>query len=352
MKDAVEIDFLIVGQGLAGSALAMRALLRNHTVMVLDAPSQNHSSRVAAGLFNPVTGRNHVKTWLADEIFPFLFRFYREAERVTGAKFFYEMPLHRPFASAAEQNEWMARSTDDSYRNYIASLSTAGNADPAIEEPFGGVTFTQTGYVSTGPYLLAVRQYLERADAYREMTFVPEELVVEKGHVRLGNIRAKKIVFCQGAQNELNPWFRNVPVKPLKGEFITIQCRWRKNVILNRGVYMVPGEHPEEWRVGSTYNWDDRSLGPTPRAREEISQRLKLFFRLPFTVTGQKWGFRPSTPDRKPVLGGHPAYPPLVIFNGLGSKGVSLAPYFSEVLIRWLENEGMIHKEADVTRFY
>ena len=352
MNDAVEIDFLIVGQGLAGSALAMRALSRNRKIIVLDTPSQNHSSFVAAGLFNPVTGRNHVKTWLADEIFPSLFRFYRDVERLTGGKFFHEVPLHRPFASIEEQNEWMAKSSDRSYAKYIASLSTTKNIDPAIEEPFGGISFNQTGYVSTGAYLLAVRKYLESRDMFREVQFAPEELAVAGDHVRLGNIRAKKIIFCQGVQNITNPWFSNLPIKPLKGEFLTIQCRWQKNVILNRGVYMVPGEHPEEWRVGSTYNWNDHSPGPTPRAKEEINQKLKVFFRLPFTITGQKWGFRPSTPDRKPILGRHPTYPSMVIFNGLGSKGVSLAPYFSEVLIRWMENEGMIQKEADVTRFY
>lgn len=352
MKDAVEIDYLIVGQGLAGSALAMRALSRNHKVIVLDTPSQNHSSLVAAGLFNPVTGRNQVRTWLADEIFPSLFQFYREAERVTGGNFFHEIPLHRPFASVEEQNEWMAKSSDDSYARYIDSLSTTKNTDPAIEEPFGGVTLKQTGYVSTGSYLRAVRKYLESKGAFREVKFAPEELVVKKDHVWLGSIRARRIIFCQGVQNESNPWFSNVPIKPLKGEFLTIQCRWKKNVILNRGVYMVPDSDSEEWRVGSTYNWNDQSPGPTPRARDEINQKLKVFFRLPFTITGQKWGFRPSTPDRKPTLGGHPTYSSLVIFNGLGSKGVSLAPYFSEVLIRWMENEGMIQKEADVTRFY
>ncbi|HET9052701.1 MAG TPA: FAD-dependent oxidoreductase, partial [Cyclobacteriaceae bacterium] len=71
-----------------------------------------------------------------------------------------------------------------------------------------------------------------------------------------------------------------------------------------------------------------------------------------YSITGQQWGFRPTTPDRKPILGSHPQHKSLVIFNGLGTKGVSLAPYFSEVLFRWMENKGMINREADVTRFY
>jgi glycine oxidase len=41
----------------------------------------------------------------------------------------------------------------------------------------------------------------------------------------------------------------------------------------------------------------------------------------------------------------------LIIFNGLGTKGVSLAPYFSDILVRQLENGVPLTKEVDVTRF-
>ena len=77
-----KFDFIVVGQGLAGSAVALQLLKRNRKILVIDRLNPNSSSRVAAGLFNPVTGRNLVKTWMADELFSSLHAFYREADVV------------------------------------------------------------------------------------------------------------------------------------------------------------------------------------------------------------------------------------------------------------------------------
>ncbi|HBA65740.1 MAG TPA: FAD-dependent oxidoreductase, partial [Methylococcaceae bacterium] len=57
----MDIDFLIVGQGLAGSLLAFELIQRNAQVMVVDDGREN-ASEVAAGLINPVTGIRLVKS--------------------------------------------------------------------------------------------------------------------------------------------------------------------------------------------------------------------------------------------------------------------------------------------------
>ncbi|HEX6222999.1 MAG TPA: FAD-dependent oxidoreductase, partial [Chryseolinea sp.] len=75
-----QIDFIIVGQGLAGSALALQLLKRGKKILVIDRVVPNTASRVAVGLFNPITGRHMIKTWMADKIFPYLHHFYRDAE--------------------------------------------------------------------------------------------------------------------------------------------------------------------------------------------------------------------------------------------------------------------------------
>jgi glycine/D-amino acid oxidase-like deaminating enzyme len=130
-----------------------------------------------------------------------------------------------------------------------------------------------------------------------------------------------------------------------------MQCDWQTDVILNRGVYVVPGTQSGEWRVGATYNRGDHQPEITGEAREELTGKLEDLIRMPYSITGQQWGVRPTSPDRKPIIGAHPQNRSLIIFNGFGTKGVSLAPYFSEVLIRWMEKKGTINKEADVTRF-
>ena len=351
MENTADVDLLIIGQGLAGSAVAMQALSRNYRIRVIDDLNENRSSRVAAGLFNPVTGRKMAKTWLADDLFPFLRRYYEAVERLTGNRFFYPLPIYRPFVSVEEQNEWMGKSADTSYHNYIHRVTTSCTFGDKVKDPFGGITLKQSGYLDTGSYLDSVRTYLESRQAFERSIFEADKLEVEETFVRYGNLKAKKIVFCQGVRNSSNPWFKFLPINSLKGELFTIQSEWKKDVILNRGVYMVPGYGLNEWRVGATYDWSDVQPGVTARAQEELTVKLKDLIRIPFTITDQQWGVRPTTPDRKPIVGAHAVYRCLIIFNGLGTKGVSLAPYFSEVLCRWLENKGAINKEADLTRF-
>lgn len=351
MSSAPEIDFLIVGQGLAGSALAMRLIVRGYKIMVIDAPSENRSSLIAAGLFNPITGKKSMKTWMADSLFPSLHEYYQAAERHTKRRFFYPMPLYRPFSSVQEQNEWMGKSAESPYRDYIAGITSRECFEGKVNDPFGGITLKQTGYLDTRSYLAGVREFLLSQGAYRAGKFDCDKLEIGIDFMGYEDIRARKVIFCQGVQNALNPWFRMFPVNSLKGEFLTVQCDWQKDVILNRGVYFVPGNSPGVWRAGATYNRNDHTPEITESAREELTAKLEGLIRMPYAITGQQWGVRPTSPDRKPIIGAHPQNPSLIIFNGFGTKGVSLAPYFSEVLIRWMEKKGTINKEADVTRF-
>ena len=74
-------DILIVGQGLAGSLLALELEKRKKNVMIIDNNPSVSSSKVAAGLYNPITGSKMIKTWLADELFPNLSKYYQDLEK-------------------------------------------------------------------------------------------------------------------------------------------------------------------------------------------------------------------------------------------------------------------------------
>lgn len=98
MPHAGKLDCLIIGQGLAGSALAMQMLARGWRILVINRSDAASPSQIAAGLFNPVTGKMFAKTWMVDELFPFLHQYYREVEQLTGVHFYYPMPIYVPFA--------------------------------------------------------------------------------------------------------------------------------------------------------------------------------------------------------------------------------------------------------------
>jgi glycine oxidase len=347
----LSVDNLVVGQGLAGSCLAVQIMEAGESLMVIDKPGYSRCSHVAAGLFNPLTGQNMVKSWMTDQLFPYLHDFYRNAEKSMGERFYHPMPVYRPFINQAEQNDWMARSTDENFASMIRHVH-GSSVITGINDRYGGVMLKMSGFIQVGSFLDTVRRHLIDQGALTEELFDYNKLELKSGYVVYENIRAQRVIFCEGYRLDLNPWFKNLPLRPLKGETIDIKSEMLEDVILNRGVYMVPGARVGTWKVGSTYNGRDTSLTTTEAGRLELEKKLKDLMTAPFEIISQDWGIRPTTPDRRPVLGRHPEFEQLFIFNGLGTKGVTLAPYFSKALFHHIKNPAnSLNKEVDVTRF-
>ena len=348
MKTSKQIDFIIVGQGLAGSALALQLLKRNKKILVIDRITTNSPSRIAVGLFNPITGRHMIKTWMADELFPYLHRFYQEAEALTQTRFFYPASLYRPFATIEEQNEWMAKSADPVYHGYIENIFSKP-ARACTKDPFGGLLLRRCGYLDTIRYIESVRMLIETKGILMEEFFQDEQLSIDSQSVRYRDYEAGAVIFCQGMES--NKWFKWVPVLPLKGETIRIQSDQPENIIVNRGVYAVPVNQNGLWRVGATYSWTDQAPGITDVAREELTSKLSDLVSFNYKVLDQEWGIRPTTHDRRPILGRHPEHKALYILNGMGPKGVSLAPYFSKILLQSIENHQSLNKDVNIERY-
>lgn len=340
-------DYIIVGQGLAGSCLALQLLEKEKRILVIDQYDEHSATQVAAGLFNPITGRAMSKTWKADLIFPYLHDFYRRAEELTGERFFYPMPLYRPFVSVEEQNEWMGKSASAEFADYIDSVALNPVQPGQVKNPFGGLKLKQCGYLDTIAFTRAVRNFILRKGNLVTERFEESELSLDQPGISYKAFRAEKIVLCQGTHARSGKLFSWLPIRPLKGETLTLQTDQIISTIYNRGVYVVPGI----WKVGATYQANDLVPGTTAHARAELTQKLEELVSFPYEIINQSWGIRPTTPDRKPILGAHPEQPKAVVFNGLGTKGVSLAPYFSGVLTAWLENRVPINKEVDIDRY-
>lgn len=344
----MDVDFIIVGQGLAGSAVAVQLLRRKKRIVVFDEAEFNNSSRIAAGLFNPITGKKLVKTWLADALFPYLHKYYTELEKETGQSFYYAMPLYRPFLSIEEQNEWASRAADPYYSGYVDQVFL-GPTLTDVKDPYGGLLLRQSGFLSTRKYINAIAALIRELAVMETEKFFPEEIIISSNRVSYKQYSASGIIWCNGVHS--SGYFDWVPIRPLKGETLTITADLPQTTIINRGVYLVPDTETNNWKVGSTYYFHDREPAITNAAREELEGKVKDILDASFEVVDHQWGFRPTTPDRRPVLGSHPEFDRMIIFNGLGTKGVSLAPFFSDVLVRWLEKEGAINKEVDIERF-
>ena len=347
-----KVDYIIVGQGLAGSCLALQLKERGKQFIVFDQPQLNRSTAVAAGLFNPITGRVMTKTWKADLLFSYLLLFYHKAEELLNNKFFHCQNLYRPFLSIEEQNEWMAKSEDAELKKYIEQVFLHSAYGSQVNDPLGGLLLKQCGHLDTISFTDAVRRLLLECGSYREENFDHALLEMKEGTVEYQDIIAQKIIFCGGLADTLKDYFKALPLRPLKGETLQIKIDQPLDKIYNRGVYIVPTQVMHEYKVGATYSTQDKNEQITAAARKELEVKLSDLIRLPYEVTHQNWGMRPSSSDRRPILGPHPKENKLIIFNGLGTKGVSLAPYFSGQLADWLDGKGEIDREVNIARFY
>jgi glycine/D-amino acid oxidase-like deaminating enzyme len=245
----------------------------------------------------------------------------------------------------------MGKSADEGFREFVEKITLQPSYGSLLHDQFGGLFLRHAGFINTNIFLDGVTELVKARGLFWKEDFDDEGLKISVDFVEYKDVKASRIIFCQGERTTSNKWFANAPVRPLKGETLRIKSEWDKDVILNRGVYMVPENVKGEFKVGATYNYRDILPKITDEGRKELVEKLEAFSNMPFEVLGQDWGIRPTSFDRKPLLGWHKESERLVFFNGLGTKGVTLAPYFSEMLTRWLENSAPINKEVALTRY-
>lgn len=344
------IDYLIIGQGLAGSLISHFLLKENKNIRVLDRAGGN-SSRVAAGLYNPVTGRKMVRTWNADQLFEGLEDFYQSLEMELDAQFLTPKRIYRPFLNLAEQNDWQGRASDPLYHKFIHKIHTQSLYPGIVDDPVGGLELANSGYLDTNRFLNAMENYLISKEVLLYDTFRSEDLVMDAGAFEWKGIRSKGVIFCDGVDSKDNKYFDWLPIHPLKGELLHIKSSVKLRHIINRGVFIM-GMGNEIFKVGSTYNWRDPYSGTTEEGKADLLERLGQIFRSDFEITNHYSGIRPSTKDRRPFIGGHPEIKNMWIFNGLGTKGVTLGPYFAKLFIDNLVNNKALDPVVNINRYY
>ena len=344
-------DFLIVGQGVAGSALAWTLDCLGCTVLVADDPGLPSASGVAAGIVNPLTGRKLVRTWKADDLFPFLHQFYTGIEQALGVQFFQSKNIYRPFRSADEKTTYEGFINDPAIRPYVAELVDNELYSQFVNNPFGGIDVTQAGWVDLTEFVRIIKGYFIKKNQYVETKVTVNDLIISNTKVAWKGVEVGKVIFCDGVQARENPLFDYLPHNPVKGQILTatVENYPIKNIV-NQGIFVLP-VRPGLVKIGATYSWHDLNWETTQEGRTFLEIKARQLLKIPFTVVAQRAGIRPSTKDRRPFMGLHPKHPAIGIFGGMGTKGVSLAPYLAGQFARYLLDGEELEPEANISRY-
>ncbi len=342
-------DYIIVGAGLSGIALAEELTGRGKTIKVFDNSSQS-SSTVAGGVYNPVILKRFTLAWDAAAQMQFAIPFYKGMEEKLKVDLVEELPIYRKFNSIEEQNNWFTAADKRSLAPFLDTiLKKELNPYLPSQHSFGRVK--GTGRIDTALLLKKYRHLLKEQEVFFAEEFEYEKMQLLPDGLEYRNHKARKIIFCEGFGLKKNLFFNYLPLYGNKGEYIIIKAPELKlQVAVKSSVFILPlGD--DLYKVGATYNNRDTSEAPTEEAKETLLGKLKSMITCNFEIVGQVAGIRPATKDRKPIVGQHPEHPQLYCCNGFGSRGVLMAPCIAKELAAYLEESKPLDPEIDLERF-
>jgi glycine oxidase len=349
-----KVDFLIVGQGIAGSLLAHFLLENDKTVAIVDNQHAFSSSVAAAGIINPITGRNFVKTWLADETINQSIQFYQQLETQFNSQFYNPLPLVWLLENIKQCNDWQILSANEHISYFIDKNNNLDNhiLSKHFNYVVDNVILAKSGKINLVNILDCFKKLLLQ-HTYLSEKFNFTELII-KDKIYYKNIIAEKIIFCEGYQAAENPFFNDLHYKFAKGEILIAKIpnyEFPNHIIKHKGLLIAPQGEDLYW-VGSSYDRDFSHILPTETAYRQLINDFNEIYIGKYDIFSYLAAVRPTVRDRKPYLGQHKTEKKVYIFNGLGAKGSYLAPYFAKMMSDFLLEKQLLHKEVDIQRIY
>jgi glycine/D-amino acid oxidase-like deaminating enzyme len=343
-------QFLIVGQGIAGSLLAYDMYKAGLNFKIISCPDNSMTSDIATRRYNPAIFDKLAKSWMIDELLPVMTNLYKDIEKELGQQFLYPVDFTEPL-NENEIRVWNERIFDGDFSDYMESADTSW-IKRGIDNLNLFDRLSKSGYLDLAKLLLELKKFFKLKGNLIEANFKYEDIGFINGHITWRGISAKTIVFCEGHHASKNPYFKSIPFVPTKGELIEIECKELADEYIIAENMFVMSVGNSRFKVGATYDYSKQNGKTVLDTKADLLERLDKLISAPYKTISHWSGIRPAVSDRRPVLGVHPDNQHIAVFNGLGTKGVILAPYFAREMMYSLVNRNYIlDKEIDIRRF-
>ncbi len=342
-------EVLIVGQGIAGTVMAHT--LYNHSVpfTIIDDGHKTSSSVAAGGMYNPLVLKRLLKSWDIDNLLPFAKRFYSEVEQTLGLDIIQSINNYRKIAQPSELEQWLNKKDQEDYIEYVGDIIPSHIVNDKIVAKYGYGMVKNAGKVNLDHLLNGSKSFFSEHIIHERFDY--EKLIFEKELCRYNDTPYTSVIFCEGYKVKDNPFFSTIEMKPVKGENLVVRIPGLDlEHVIKSSIYILPlGDNL--YHIGSTYDWNNLNEKPSAEARETLLTKLKTIIHLPIDVVDHKAGVRPSSKDRRPVIGQSTDHHSLYLLNGLGAKGIMLSPYYSEQLFQNIYHNLPINDVVNLSRF-
>ncbi len=291
---------------------------------------------------------------MVDDLFPGMIEAHQELdEKLDIQSLNHDFPILKPISSDDEVTEWKQVIAEGRLHPYVDSIEENVPKGPFKEDVFASVTIKKSGFVRIEKTLLAYREYLKRKGLLIQENFEHSDIGLSEEAVTYRDIKADRILFSEGRFISANPYFNWVPFKPTKGQILTVKAdsSLTPDRIYNQQFLLFPTEEKDVFKLGATYEWDKLDEIPTQQSTAALLAKAEKTLTTKFEVLEEKAAIRPTVIDRRPVIGVHPEYKNLFLFNGMGTKGIMIAPYFAKQLVDFIYEGKSIAQEVDLGRF-
>lgn len=348
----VHVDAIIVGAGLAGIHLALAMQRRGLDPLIIDQEKPSTSSTVAAGMINPITGRRFALTWMYDDLEKVFTKEYTYWQEKWEVLFFHKTRTFRSISQNDLINDLDARMQNPDFNRFCRKLNPEEREDLKkvlrLEEP----TYVFKGFrLDTNTFLEQGISYFKNKSRYIAQTWDTSSEILNQKDFRCGNFISDKIIFCTGTQMMINPLFEWVPMSPNKGEVLLLKIQnWGFRDLIKHKLFFVPLTSGRTW-VGTYNTRQFVDENPSSEGYQYIHSLIQKYLRVPYQIIDHIAALRPTMPDHKPVMGCHPLHQGISAFNGFGSKGSSLTPYFAQIMVDHLWDKKPLLNEVRLDRF-
>lgn len=329
-------DVVVAGGGIVGLCTALAAADRHLNVTVVDDARPGASSRAAAGLLAPsLEGLPPTVRETADrarDMYPDLVAQLLDRTGITvrldreGILELATSPQHLAAAQARTRG-----------RGHALGQRELAELEPALARHAGAVHHPLDGAVDSVSLMEALWLATARHPRIEVVRRPVASVALASSHpcVVLMNgdrVAGKSLVLATGAWAGLPGTPRTVPVRPVKGELLTLDSVPVRHVVYSARGYLVP--RGESVLVGATSEDVGFEAVPSHAGRMHLHETASAH--VPGLGSARlidHWaGLRPCSPDGLPLVGPDVEWPELFYACGFSRNGILLGPWAGAVL--------------------